>query len=142
MKDFNFVERLALKLSEYFVSIPYVNCGGCGIVALSLYKELKKYEDNVKIVQINSRGHMFIHFIIELNGVYIDSNGIFAKNTKELNTNAKEKLFRECTFCNVDEKFLSDLWKKKNLWNSIFERGRFSKEIEKAVKEIVEQTVE
>jgi hypothetical protein len=141
MRKPNFIETLATKLSIYLDSIPYINGGGCGIVALTLYRELKKYNDNVKIIQVTYGFHQFIHFVIKVNGVYIHSDGIFANNSEELNFNAQKTYHTDCDFCDIEEKYLENLLKDKSLWNSYFDREKYEKVIKKAIKKTVEQTI-
>jgi len=85
--------HLVMKLNE-LNNIENINLGGCAIVAYSLKKYLKK--DNVKILYLMSKYDVYMgnseklnngiaescaHSIIEKDGKYIDSTGIYSRKS-------------------------------------------------------------
>lgn len=123
--------------------IPYLNQGGCGLVAEELYKwlqynhlqpEVVILEDNypdhfVDAVKYNDTGYVCngpSHVVIKLSGMYIDSTGIHNR-LYMVKTSYYDKPIKTPLV-------LLKYWNKKpDYWNRRFDRRKYLKQIKTIV---------
>lgn len=129
-------EQLAEKLQKVN-QIPFINHGGCGVVAVSVYNWLVRRGENCKIYTIgdrslkchiqNNEAHSNVandHLVVRWSGFYIDSRGLFIYR--------KEVIFGMWTvgyFAQTPLPLVHKWLDAKDMWNPRFDRQKFEKEI-------------
>lgn len=84
---------------EAIRAIPFIDRGGCGFVALNIYKTLTRLGYNAKIISCNRLGDVMTsdetearrnnykgfdvaqHYVVRVGNIYFDSNGAFSFNS-------------------------------------------------------------
>jgi hypothetical protein len=134
---------------RFLNSIPDINCGGCGIAAVSLYLWLKKNGYNVKntkVVYLYSDSDSYRtnqsflsnedvyatsceHAVLYHKGRYIDSRGVIDDNT---HTHPRVSRYNMSHFIDFDVKFFRASF-SSDYWNDYFERQKEVPRIEKVL---------
>jgi hypothetical protein len=92
------IEKELIKLSK----------GGCFVVALSIYDILKKYGAEIYAVveyDKEERDYPVDHFIVGIDGIYFDSDGLYSIKNKKIIKYPNKKLW------------VGDMWYDENVIN-------------------------
>lgn len=126
-------------VQAFLNSFTFINCGGCGISALAMYRWLKKhnqlpesvrfcfldndedlYQNNQRYFQ-NKDVELLVssHVVLVLDGIAIDSNGVFDAI----------RLRRYPYKTVADEQFLIHMLNNVGNWNKAFDRKEIAPKI-------------
>lgn len=128
--------ELAKALAAISENIPFVNCGGCGIVAYALSSALARKGIRSSITKI---GYLK-HIVVKVDGTYFDSTGIFAVGEKEMLDNASEVYSTSIT-SRLSRNELGRMVACDAIWNKLFNRKKHMLKLINLVKLAVNEAM-
>lgn len=133
--DKELIFKIAERLTNEVGLVPRVNEGGCGAVAVQLFHSLAARGEKPRLVKIAPG---WTHLVVEIDGVFLDANGVYGMNEGEALSNARSQYYYDSWFEDEEVERVEAVLHSADHWNPRFDRDRVD-EVMSLVAECVDE---